>query len=139
MTPRVAVVNDDESIEQAALVLANNDVGSVPVRGSQDGHLRGILTDRDIVTRVVAKGRVPSDVKVSEIVQTDLVVTVGAEEDVEVAIEKMKRHRVRRLPVLEGHELAGMLTQADIARSQPEERVGDLLGEISVESKRTNH
>lgn len=131
MSTRLSVVDDDETIVQAAQLLADNDVGAVPVRGAKDGRLKGMLTDRDIVVKVVAAGKDASSLSVAEIAATGEVVTVGAGDQVEQAIETMKFHRVRRVPVLEGHAVVGILTQADIARSQSDEQVADLLGRIS--------
>ena len=131
MSTSMTVVDDDASIEQAAVLLADSDVGALPVRGAKDARLKGIITDRDIVVKVVARGKVPSDVTVAEVATLGLVATVDADKSVEEAIETMKRFRVRRLPVVEGHAVAGMLTQADVARSQPEDQVAALLEAIS--------
>ena len=131
MSPGVMVVDDDVSVTHAALVLADSDVGAVPVRGGADGKLKGMLTDRDIVVKVVAAGKVPASVMVGEVVRQEQVLTVGIDDGIEVAIETMKRHKVRRQPVLNGHEVAGMITQADNARSQPPDQVADLLEAVS--------
>ena len=129
MSPRVTVVDDDSNIEQAAAVLAQSDLGAVPVRGASDGHLKGMLTDRDIVVKVVAIGRTPSTVTVREIANEE-VVTVAADDPVEEAIAAMKRHKLRRLPVLEGHVVTGIITQTDVVRARPD-KVAELLSEIS--------
>lgn len=111
MSRSVTVVDDDASIVGAAVLLAKNDLGAVPVRGAKDARLKGMLTDRDIVVKVVARGKDPSEVTVGEVAGRGEVATVEADDTVETAIETMKRHRVRRLPVLEGHAVAGILTQ----------------------------
>jgi CBS domain-containing protein len=131
MSTPMAVVDDDTSVERAAVLLAQSDVEAVPVRGGADARLKGMLTDRDIVVRVVARGLAPASVTVGELMTDGGVVTVGADDSVEEAIEAMKRHKVRRLPVLDGHELTGILTQADIARSQPDAQVAALLVAVS--------
>ena len=93
-----------------------------------DGRLRGMVTDRDIVVKVVAAGRPPVEVAVGDLADQPEVVTIGADDTVDEAIETMKRHKVRRLPVIDGHAVVGILSQGDIARSQPDGAVGRLLG-----------
>jgi CBS domain-containing protein len=60
-------------------------------------------------------------------------VTIGADDSAEEALQTMAKYQVRRLPVIDGHRLVGMLSQADVARSLPEEKVGELLAEVSEE------
>jgi len=97
---------------------------------SRRGRLAGIVTDRDIVTRAVAERRNPQAVKVEEIASHDLV-NVESEQDLDDALALMARHKVRRLPVLEGGRLVGMLAQADIALGAKEEKVGEMVEQIS--------
>ncbi len=96
------------------------------------GHLQGMVTDRDIVVKVIAAGKDPREVRVTDLADQPEVVTIGADDTVEQAIRMMNDHAVRRLPVVDGRELVGTLSQADIARAYPDVRVGDLLGAISV-------
>jgi CBS domain-containing protein len=117
MTTRIAVVDDDASIEQAARTLARSAQDVVPVRGASDARLKGMVTDRDIV-EVVASGKSPSWVTVSEIIADAAVVAIGADDDLEQAEEAMRRHEVSRLPVVDGHSFTGIITKADIANSQ---------------------
>jgi len=81
-------------------------------------------------TRAVAERRNPQAVKVEEIASHDLV-TVESEQDLDDALALMARHKVRRLPVLEGGRLVGMLAQADIALGAKEEKVGEMVEQIS--------
>lgn len=106
-------------------------MGALPICDGE-GHLKGVVTDRDIVVRVIAENRDPGSTAVGEIVDADEVVTIGADDPVELAIRTMKDHDVRRLPVIDGHELVGIVSQADIAREMPESRVGDLVAAIST-------
>jgi len=108
--------------------MKDEDVGSVPV--VDDGRLVGILTDRDIVIRAVAERRDPQAVKVDEVASRELV-TVEPEQDLDEALTLMARHQVRRLPVVEGEQLVGMLAQADVALEEKEKKVGEVLEEIS--------
>jgi CBS domain-containing protein len=128
MTASVSSVSPSQSLADAAEVMKGEDVGSVPV--VEEGRLAGIVTDRDIVTRAVAERRNPQAVRVEEIASHDLV-TVEPERDLDEALALMARHKVRRLPVLEEGRLVGMLAQADIALGAKEEKVGEMVEQIS--------
>jgi CBS domain-containing protein len=131
MTPSVRVMSPFQSLAEAADVMKDEDVGSVPV--VDEGRLVGILTDRDIVIRAVAERRDPQAVKVDEVASRELV-TVEPEKDLDEALMLMARHQVRRLPVVEEGQLVGMLAQADLALEEKEKKVGELLEEISQPS-----
>jgi CBS domain-containing protein len=128
MTASVSSVSPSQSLADAADVMKREDVGSVPV--VDEGRLAGIVTDRDIVTRAVAQERNPQAVKVEEIASHDLV-TVEPEQDLDEALALMAHHKVRRLPVIEDGRLVGMLAQADVALKAKEQRVGEMVGQIS--------
>jgi CBS domain-containing protein len=89
-----------------------------------------MITDRDIVTKCIADGGDPSSVKVSELAEGKPV-TVGADDSVEEVLRTMTEHGVRRLPVIDGHDLVGIVSQADVAKNLPEDKVGDLVEAIS--------
>jgi CBS domain-containing protein len=89
-----------------------------------------MITDRDIVVKCIADGSDPSSTKVSELAEGKPV-AIGADDSVEEALRTMSQHGVRRLPVIDGHDLVGMISQADIARNLPEASVGDLVEAIS--------
>ena len=128
MTASVSSVSPSQSLADAAEVMKREDVGSVPV--VEEGRLAGIVTDRDIVTRAVAEQKNPQAVRVEEIASHDLV-TVEPEQDLEEALALMARHKIRRLPVLEGGRLVGMLAQADVALKAKEKEVGEMVEQIS--------
>lgn len=129
MTPDAKCVGEHETLEVAARMMRDLDVGQLPICGD-DGRLKGVLTDRDIVITTVADGGDTHQVTAGDLAQGKPV-TIGADASVEDAIAAMASNRVRRLPVIEDHQLVGMISQADIARSYPPERVGELLGLIS--------
>ena len=104
-------------------------VGMLPICGT-DERLAGTTTDRDIVVNCVAEGMDTSSTKVSEYAQGKPV-TIGANDPVEEAIRTMQKHQVRRLPVIDGHSLVGMLAQADIARFYDKNSTGELVEGIS--------
>ncbi|MFT4470096.1 CBS domain-containing protein [Arthrobacter sulfonylureivorans] len=129
MTGGAECIGENETLELAARKMKDLDVGSLPICG-EDNRLKGMVTDRDIVIKVLAGGRDPREVKAGELGEGKPV-TIGADDSVEEAIKTMQSHQVRRLPVIDGHELIGMLSQADVARNYPEDRVGELVEFIS--------
>src|SRR5436305_12910103 len=132
MTPNAECVREDQTVLDAAKRLAELDVGAMPICGSDD-RLKGMLSDRDIVVKVLAKGKDPASVKAGELGQGDgQTVTIGADDSIDEALRTMKEHAVRRLPVIDGTELGGTLTQADLAKEIDESKVGDLVEAISA-------
>jgi CBS domain-containing protein len=129
MTGSVECIGENETLQQAAVKMRDLDVGSLPICG-EDNRLKGMLTDRDIVVRCIADGGDPATVTAGELAQGKPV-TIGADDTVEEAIRTMQDNKVRRLPVIDGHDLVGVISQADIARNYPEDRVGDLVELIS--------
>ena len=105
------------------------DIGALPICG-EDNRLKGVLTDRDIVIRVVAEGADPNAFTAADLAQ-GRPVTIGADDSAGEALRTMAEHEVRRLPVIDGHMLVGMVSQADVARSLPPESVGEVLRAIS--------
>jgi CBS domain-containing protein len=128
MTQNPRSVRADESVVDAARVLRDENVGSLPV---VDGdRLVGMVTDRDIAMRVVAEGRDPSEVSVQEVASRDPV-TTEATADLDTALGLMARHQVRRLPVVEQGRLVGILAQADVAGEIGDKQTGRLVEAIS--------
>ena len=133
MTPDCQCVGEDETVLDAAKKLAELNVGSMPICGS-DGRLKGMVTDRDIVVKAIAKGKDVESTKLSELADQKEVVTIGADDSIDEALATMRQHKVRRLPVIDGHELVGIVSQADIATNIDEEKVGELVEAISEAS-----
>lgn len=129
MTAGSEYVKEDTTVARVAKRLAEKSVGAVPVCDA-GGRLRGVVTDRDLVVEVLAAGKDPATTTAIELVHGEAV-TIGADDSIEEAIRTMQTHRVRRLPVIDGTELVGMVSQADLARACPLERVGELVGAIS--------
>jgi CBS domain-containing protein len=102
----------------------------MPICG-EDDRLKGMVTDRDIVVRCVAEGGDPQTVRAGSL-GVGTPVTIGADDSVEEALQTMKEHKVRRLPVIDGHRLVGMVSQADIARNIDPSRVGEVVEAIST-------
>jgi CBS domain-containing protein len=116
------------TIVEAAKVMAEEDVGPVPV--VEGGRVVGIVTDRDLVVRVLAEGRDPNSTTIGEIASADLV-TVQPDSDLNEALRLMAQNQVRRLPVVEGGQLVGIVAQADVARAADEEKTGEVVQDIS--------
>jgi CBS domain-containing protein len=114
---------------QAARKMRDLDVGALPICG-EDNKLAGMITDRDIVIRGLAEDRDPGAAKVADLADGKPV-TVGADDSVEEALATMSKHGLRRLPVIDGHDLVGIVSQADVARNLPEDKIGDLVEAIS--------
>jgi len=127
MTPGAECVGEHDSLRQAARKMRDLEVGALPICGD-DRRLKGMVTDRDI-TLCIAEGNDP-ETEVSTLGAHE-VVTIGADDQIEEALRTMAQHGVRRLPVIDGHDLVGMVSQADIARSLPPDRVGELVEAIS--------
>ena len=131
MSSDCTCVGESDSVLDAAKLLAELDVGSLPSCGD-DNRLKGMISDRDIVVKVLAAGTDPGGSKVAEVSQGDgETVTIGVDDSIAEALRTMAEHQVRRLPVIDGHELVGIVAQADVARNYDEEKVGDLVEAIS--------
>jgi CBS domain-containing protein len=115
-------------VAEAAKVMARENVGSVPV--VEGGRLVGVVTDRDLVVRLLAEGRDPQSTTVGEIASSEPV-TLSPDDDLDQALQLLARHQVRRLPVVEGERLVGIVAQADIARHADEVQTGEVVEEIS--------
>jgi CBS domain-containing protein len=132
MSDDCTCIGENDSVLDAAKRLAELDVGSMPICG-EDDRLKGMLTDRDIVVKVLAEGKDPASVKAGELGQGDgKTVTIGADDPIDDALRTMIDHKVRRLPVIDERKLVGIISQADIATHIDEEKVGDLVEAISA-------
>ncbi len=129
MSQGVECVGENETLVVAAQKMRDLDVGALPICG-EDNRLKGMITDRDIVVKCLADGGDPSSVTAGSLGEGKPV-TIGADDDINEALETMKKHQVRRLPVIDGHDLVGIISQADIAKSLSEGATGDLVQEIS--------
>jgi len=128
MTPDVKTATPSLSLTDAAKLMKQEDVGSVPVVDGE--RLIGVLTDRDIVVRGIADGSDPHAVTAGDIASRDIV-TVRPDDDLDEALRLMAQHQVRRLPVVDDGHLVGVLAQADVAHEAKEKAVGQLVEEIS--------
>lgn len=105
-------------------------IGAVAVCNA-DRRIQGVLTDRDIIVEVVAAGKDPASTTAADLLSGRETMTIGADDDLDEAVCPMIDHAVRRLPVIDGHEVVGMLSQADIAARAPDADVARLVRSIS--------
>jgi CBS domain-containing protein len=131
MTESPRSIGTSASVVEAARLMREQHIGSLPV--TEDKRLVGMITDRDITTRVVAESAVPETTLVGDVYSRDLI-SVEPNNDLEEALQLMVRHQVRRLPVVENGRLVGVVAQADIALKD-NERTGELVGAISEPSE----
>jgi CBS domain-containing protein len=132
MTEDPRSIGASASVVEAARLMREQHIGSLPV--TEDERLVGMITDRDITTRVVAESAVPESTSVGDVYSRDLI-SVEPNSDLEEALRLMARHQVRRLPVVENGRLVGMVAQADVALKENEKRTGQLVGAISERSE----
>ena len=130
MTGGVDCIGENDSVADAARRLKELDVGSMPICG-EDDRLKGMITDRDIVVEVLADGRNPEETKAIELGGEE-VVTIGADDSISEALRTMADHKVRRLPVIDGHDLIGVVSIADLAGAVEDEDLGSLVETISA-------
>ena len=129
MSPNPCTIEADKPVAYAARMMKDEDVGLAPIVEGE--RLVGTLTDRDIVTRVIAEGKDPQSVMVREVASTD-VVTIDPQQDLDEALRLMASNQVRRLPVVEEDgRLVGVVAQADVAREAKDKQTGELVEEIS--------
>lgn len=117
MTPDVVTISPDQTIEAAARIMVNHGISSIIVY--ENGKPLGILTEKDILTRIVAVGRDPREVSVKEIMTPDIV-ACPPDTLIEDACRTMQRMKIKKLAVVDGDSIAGIVSLTDIANSQPE-------------------
>jgi CBS domain-containing protein len=129
MTSSPRTIQTSTTIVEAARAMKEQDVGPLPIVEGE--RLTGILTDRDIVIRVVAEGKDPQTTTAAEVASRELL-TVDPQQSLDEALRLMEQHQVRRLPVCEEDgRLVGILAQADVARLGHDERTGEVVESIS--------
>lgn len=126
MTESPKTVSPDDSLQDAAKAMAENDFGAIPIVDGDE--LKGIITDRDIVVRAVAEGMDPSKTKVEEVATTDDLATVEPDSSIKDAVKTMKEKDVRRVVVTEDAKPVGIVSLGDLAAKVNEDSV---LGDIS--------
>lgn len=129
MSTNPQCVGENDTLVDAARLMADLDVGGLPICG-EDERLKGMLTDRDIVVKCVAQGGDVSQTTAGSLAEGKPI-TIGADDDIRDALTTMQEHRVRRLPVIDGHDLVGIISQADIALTLSATETGETVEAIS--------
>ncbi|MGY1869669.1 CBS domain-containing protein [Nocardia gipuzkoensis] len=130
MTRNVECVRSSDTVVAAAQRMAELNVGALPICG-EDDKLKGMLTDRDIVVKVIAQRKDPLGVDAGEL--GGELVTVDADDDVRKVMSVMSQHQVRRVPVLEQGRLVGIIAQADVATMVDNTQSGSTVEAISTD------
>jgi CBS domain-containing protein len=135
MTPDPACCTAHTTLDQVAKLMVENSCGEIPVVDVNDQPI-GVVTDRDIVCRVVAEGKNPM-AYTADSCMSQPVVTVKAADSIETVVSVMERHQIRRVPVVDERGCCtGIISQADIARAEPLPEIGELVREVSRDSGR---
>jgi CBS domain-containing protein len=135
MTPDPACCTPNTSLDEVAKMMAQNDCGEIPVVDPGD-QIIGVVTDRDIVCRVVAAGKNPM-AYTAETCMSDPVVTVPADAPLEEVVATMEKHQIRRVPVVDDREsCVGIISQADISWTGEPRAVAELVREVSRDTGR---
>jgi CBS domain-containing protein len=130
MTPNAECIGENETLLDAAKKMADRGYGAMPICG-EDNRLKGMLTDRDIVVKALAQGKDPASTRAGELGEGKPV-TIGADDSLEETLQTMAQYKIRRLPVIDGHNLVGIVAVADVARELNDDRAkGDLIETIS--------
>lgn len=131
MTASTECISTKDSAGGAARKMGELGVGALPICGP-DNKIKGVVTDRDLIVKVVAQGRDLGTFPAGDLNQAEAV-TIGADDTVEDVLATMTHHRVRRLPVIDDQRLVGMISLADVARAVPNLEVGELVDALSAE------
>lgn len=131
MTGGAHRIGAHETALAAARKLKDLQVGALPICGD-DNRLIGVITDRDIVVKVLGTGLDPSEVEVGTLAQGEAV-TIGADDDADEIFATLAEHKVRRLPVIDGTDLVGMVALADAARALKAPEAGRLIEALSTD------
>lgn len=131
MTPDPRCIGENDSLHIAATIMSEFDIGALPICG-EDAQLKGILTDRDIVVKAVAVG-LDLETTPAGALAGGTLITVEPSADIDAVIERMQEHRLRRIPVISGQRLVGIVSQADIARECAPHDTGVTVEHISRE------
>ncbi|MEV4103693.1 CBS domain-containing protein [Nonomuraea sp. NPDC049649] len=124
-------VGENDSLRKASQMMRDLSVGALPICG-EDDRLKGIITDRDIVIKCCAEGKDLDNTTAGQLAQG--LVWVDATSSVEDALEKMEQHQIKRLPVIDNKRIVGMVTEADLAKELPDNKLAEFVHRIYAPS-----
>ncbi|MET7771027.1 CBS domain-containing protein [Nocardia sp. NPDC005366] len=133
MHPSAACIGVRDTMDTAAQRMRQLDVGALPICDGEH-HPVGIVTDRDIIIKVIGIGANPKTTTAGELAQGDALHTVDVGADIDDALALMEQHQIRRLPVTERGRLVGIITEADLARHLPEQMVGEFVEAVCAQN-----
>ena len=128
MNAGATCIGEDQTLMQAAQMMRDMNVGSLPICGN-DKKLHGIITDRDIVVKCLAEGRDPNTCTAGELAQGHIA-WVDADTDMDLIVEMMSREQVKRMPVIDDHMLVGMISESDLARHLDEHQLSTFVERV---------
>lgn len=128
MTTGTQCIKEDQTLAEAARMMRDLDVGSLPICGNDD-KLHGMLTDRDIVIRCVAEGGDCTQSRAGEFAQ-GTVHWVSSDTDIDDALAVMAEHQVKRLPVVDDHRLVGMISETDLTKHIDSSRLANVVTDV---------
>lgn len=127
MTGGVECVQEDQTVLDAARKMQQLGVGALPICGNDD-RLKGMITDRDIVVKILAAGKDAAATRAGDLAQGKPV-TIGADDSIDELVRTMAQAEVKRLPVIDGHTLVGVISEADLAEyATPQQVVAVVRG-----------
>ncbi len=127
MHPGAECIGENDNLQKAAAMMRDLGVGALPICG-EDDRLKGIITDRDIVIKCCAEGKDLAQTKAGQLAQG--LVYVDANASVEDALQKMEQNQIKRLPVIENHRIVGMISEADLAKNLPEDKLAEFVHRV---------
>ncbi|WP_219463776.1 CBS domain-containing protein [Nonomuraea rhizosphaerae] len=126
MSPGAECIPAHETLDRAAQMMRNLNVGALPV--CVNDRVTGIITDRDIVLRCVAEGRDPAHTRAGDLAVGLVWVPAGA--TVQEALQRMEQHQIKRLPVMDGERIVGMISEADLAKHLPDDQLASFVHRV---------
>ncbi|WP_433438153.1 CBS domain-containing protein [Nonomuraea sp. CA-141351] len=127
----VECIGEHDSLRRASQMMRDLSVGALPICGDDD-RLKGIITDRDIVIKCCAEGKDLDRTTASELAMG--LVWVDAGSSVEEALMKMEQHQIKRLPVIDNHRIVGMVSEADLAKELPDNKLAEFVHRVYAPS-----
>jgi CBS domain-containing protein len=129
MTTGTQCIQEDQTLAEAARMMRDLDVGSLPICGA-DGKLHGMITDRDIVVKCIADGGDRTQTQAGDLAQGSIH-WVSADADIDDVLAQMSEHQVKRMPVVQDHRLIGMISETDLTKSTIDNaRLADVVSDV---------
>jgi CBS domain-containing protein len=129
MTTGPQCIKEDQTLAEAARMMRDLDVGSLPICGT-DNRLHGMITDRDIVVKCIADDGDCTQTRAGDLAQGS-VHWVSADADIDAVLAQMSEHQVKRMPVVEDHRLIGMISETDLTKSNLDEgQLADVITDV---------